>query len=119
MTFIIDLQLFPCVYYIKLITNYTNVKLELYDRFQKMSFRNRYVIFGSNGLISLTVPVVGGREQSRLFPDVEIDYSQNWKIKHWRAIVSSYSNAPFFDYYEMKLKELFFEEEKHLYAFNI
>lgn len=112
-------QCFPCVSYIKLLADNKHIKLEAYENFKKTSFRNRYVIAGANGLINLTIPVVGGREQRVVFRDVQIDHSSNWQTRHWRSIASSYRKAPFFDYYSEAVKDLVFNPEKKLFHFNV
>ena len=93
--------------------------LEQYESYQKMSFRNRYVIYGANGLIHLSVPIRGGREQKQVFKDVEIDYTDKWPLKHWRAIVSSYSKSPYFEYYSQEIQILLFSKKTNLSEFNI
>jgi len=116
---VIESQSFPCVDYFKRVIKSKHVKIEQFDAFQKMSFRNRYVIAGANGLVNLTIPVVGGREQKSLIQEVEIDYSNDWPTKHWRTIVSSYSKSPFFDYYAKQIEKLLFSNEKKLFTFNV
>ncbi|MDB5245964.1 MAG: hypothetical protein JWQ40_358 [Segetibacter sp.] len=119
MSLVIENQLFPCVDYIKKVIKTKYVKLEQCESFQKMSFRNRYIIAGANGITSLTIPVAGGREQKQLIKEVQIDYTTNWNTIHWRSICSAYSKAPFFDYYASDIKNLIFSEEKKLFTLNI
>ena len=118
MTLKIDSQLFPCVEYIKYAIMNKHVEIEQYETFQKMSFRNRYIIAGANGLSPLTIPIIGGREQKVLIKEVEVDYSSSWNTKHWRNITSSYSKAPYFDYYKNGVQELLFNGEKNLFLLN-
>lgn len=116
---IIDCQLFPCIDYIKELIKYKYTKIDKYEYFKKMSFRNRYIIAGANGLISLTIPVAGGREQKKLIGEIEIDHTSNWPTKHWRSITSAYSKAPFFDFYAEEVKSMIFNPEKNLFNFNV
>ncbi len=115
---LIENQLFPVVSYFKMLVKYQNLIIEVCESYQKMSFRNRYVILGSNGLINLSIPIKGGRQQKLIFSEVEIDYSENWQIKHWRGLISSYSNSPYFEYYENRLKTIIFSKDKHLFDYN-
>jgi hypothetical protein len=115
----VDLQLFPCISYFKLLSHLTYVELNLYDRFRKSSFHNRYVIAGANGLVNLTIPIAGGREQKKAIKEIEIDVTTDWQIKHWRTILSAYSKSPFFDYYSYEVREMVFNPEKKLVGFNI
>lgn len=119
MILITDCQLFAPIDFFKKVTEYKYVEIETCDWFKKSTFRNRYIIAGANGLVNLTVPIAGGREQKRLFKDVKIDNADNWRIKHWRSIVSSYRKSPFFDYYEEEVRALIFNGEEKLLIFNI
>ncbi len=116
---IIENQLFPSISYFKILVKCQNLIIEVCENYQKMSFRNRYVIFGSNGLIHLSIPIKGGRQQKLKFSEVEIDYSENWQVKHWRGLTSSYRNSPYFDYYTERLKSIVFSEEKYLSNYNL
>jgi hypothetical protein len=118
-TLIIDNQPFPCICYIKELIKYEHIKIEKYDTFQKMTFRNRYIISGANGVMNLTIPLKGGREQKTLMKDVRIDNSMNWRIKHLRSLTSAYSNAPYFEFYYQDLQKLIFTKEEFLFPFNI
>ncbi len=119
MSLVIDSQSFPCIYYIKRLTEYKHIKIEEYENFQKMSFMNRYIISGANGIQNLTIPIAGGREQKKLIKDVKIDNSKNWQTKHWRSLLSAYSKAPYFDFYSQDIKGLIFSEEEYLFSFNM
>ena len=115
----IDLQLFPCVDYFKILANEKNAEIFIYDRFRKMSFHNRFVLAGANGIVHLTIPIKGGREQKKLITEVEIDHSFDWQKKHWRTLVSGYAKAPFFDYYSEEIRTLLFNRENNLTNYNI
>src|ERR1043165_7225333 len=112
--YIIETQYFPCIDYFKLAAKASDYKIEQWENFQKMSFRNRCIIAGSNGLIGLTVPVKGGREQKKLIKDIEIDYTIDWKTVHCRSIASSYAGAAFFDFYSQQAFELITRPYKYL-----
>ncbi len=116
---LIENQLFPCIDCFKMLVKNPNLILEQYENYQKMSFRNRYVIFGANGLIQLSIPIVGGRNQKQLSKDVQIDYTEKWPLKHWRAITSSYNKSPYFEFYEESLKKVLFSGKKNLSEFNL
>ncbi|MCW3111442.1 MAG: hypothetical protein JWQ09_5948 [Segetibacter sp.] len=119
MEVVVEIQLFPCINFIKKLIKHKHIKIEKYERFQKMSFRNRYVIAGANGLTNLTIPVAGGREQKALITEVEIDNTIDWRTKHWRSLTSAYSKAPFFDYYTEEVKAMLFNSEKSLFEINL
>ena len=60
---LIENQYLGSVNYYKMLFNYSYIEIEQYEYFQKMSFRNRCIIPGSNGLLQLSVPVEKGRNQ--------------------------------------------------------
>lgn len=114
---ITDLQYFGSINWYKMFFEFSDIFIEQYEVYQKMSFRNRCIIAGSNGLINLTVPLEKGRGQKLIMKDVRISYSENWQRQHWRSIFSSYRNSPFFEYYEESLNPFF--EKKHVYLFDL
>ena len=110
---------FPCVNYIDVLNKSEACYIEQWETFRKMSFRNRCIIVGSNGLINLTVPVEGGRNNRLLMKDVRISYSENWQSQHWKAIKSSYAKAPFFEYYNIYVEQLIRKQHTFLLDKNI
>ncbi len=97
--FIIEYQYFGAINYINTLFQFSNIEFEVCESFQKMSFRNRMVLAGSNGLVNLSVPLEKGRDQKQLLKDVRISYSLPWQQQHWRTIESCYNRSPFYEYY--------------------
>ena len=93
-----------------------NIYLLQYEDYEKMSFRNRYLIAGANGIISLSVPLQNGRFQRGTISDVKISYEERWQQLHWKAIESSYRKAPFWDYYAPEIEILL--KEKNIFLFD-
>jgi len=116
---IVESQYFPCVNYIAALLKNDSCEIEQWETFRKMSFRNRCIIVGSNGLINLTVPVEGGRNNKQLMKDVRISYSENWQAQHWKAIVSSYAKAPFYEYYQHSIEQLIKKQHTFLLDKNM
>ncbi len=96
---VIEYQYFGTINYIKTLFYFSNIKFEVCETFQKMSFRNRMVLAGSNGLVNLSVPLEKGRDQKQLLKDIRISYSLPWQQQHWRTIESCYNRSPFYEYY--------------------
>ena len=96
-----------------------SVVYETKEHFLKQSFRNRCVIYGANGLLRLTVPLVLKSREKTAMEDIKISYAENWQAHHWRSIQSAYKNSPFFDYYEEMLLPLFFEQYENLLELNM
>ncbi len=114
MNLLTDIQYFGSINYIKILFQFSNIEIEQYESYQKMSFRNRTRIAGSNGLVDLSVPLEQGRSQKRLMKDVRISYADRWQQQHWRTIESCYASAPFFEYYQEGVYRLFQKKETFL-----
>lgn len=96
---LIEYQYFGTINYINTLFQFSNIEFEVCETYQKMSFRNRMVLAGSNGLVNLSVPLEKGRDQKQLLKDVRISYSLPWQQQHWRSIESCYNRSPFYEYY--------------------
>ena len=116
-TLIVENQYFGCIEYYLSLYKYSNIKIEQCESWQKMSFRNRCVILGANGLINLTIPLENGRDQKCLLRDVKINNQDEWQKQHWRSIFSSYGKSPFFEFYSDWL-EIFYQK-KFIYLFDL
>ncbi len=113
-----DIQYFGTVNWYKILFQFSNIQIEQYETYQKMSFRNRCMIAGSNGVIQLSVPLEKGRGQKLFMKDVKISYSENWQEQHWRSILSCYGNSPFFEFYQESLRPIFSSNHKYLIDLN-
>ena len=108
----------PIQYYSKFLL-YSEVFIERFENFHKQTYRNRCVILGGNGPISLVVPVVKGRGAKILIKDLKISYDTNWQRNHWRTIFSAYNSSPFFEYYKDEIQPFFTQKAKFLLDFNL
>jgi hypothetical protein len=86
--------------------------------FEKMSFRNRCIISGSQGMQTLSIPIQGGRGIRAPYTDVIMDNRQPWHLHHWRAIYSAYGRSPWFEYYASELEELYASPPDRLVDWN-
>jgi WbqC-like protein family len=119
MNYIIENQYFGCINWYLILFKSSNCTILQYESYQKMSFRNRCTIVGANGLIDLSIPVVGGRNTKQNFLDVEISNTCNWQQQHWKAIQTCYAKAPFFEYYGSLVENIIFSAPKNLFEFNL
>ena len=109
----------PIQYYSKLL-QYRDIGMELNEHYLKQSYRNRCRILTSNGVQSLSIPVAEGSNSKKKTSEVVISYDHPWQKLHWRAILSAYNNAPFFEYYADSLAPFYHEKNwKFLIDFNI
>ncbi len=97
---------FPSISYLKEFYACSNPLIEIQENFPKQTIRNRCEILTSNGILTLSIPVLHNTSGKQLTKDVRIDYSKNWQIDHWRAIQSAYASAPYFEDYFEEIKSL-------------
>ncbi|AEV97549.1 hypothetical protein A4D02_30390 [Niastella koreensis] len=107
MKLLVESQYFPPVTLFRMSIRFSNVNIDVYDPWRKMSFRNRCVVVGGNGPINLSIPVVEGREQKKPLKEVMIDNRKRWQVQHWRTIVSCYNRSPWFSFFEPELEALY------------
>lgn len=106
MCMVLPFEYWPSLTWVANLINAPDIQLEQWGTYQKQSLVNRCKITGGNGTITLSVPLIGGREQKALLTAVEIDYSQHWPLKHLRSVKSCYGKAPFFDHYFPLIEQL-------------
>ena len=107
MKIILDYEYFAPLVYYSTLSRFTHCIFERYEHYQKMSFRNRCVVAGAEGMVTLTIPLEGGRNQRTLMKDVRILNSENWQANHWKTLQSLYNKSPFFEHYAAELEELY------------
>ena len=86
-------------------------------QFQKNGLQNRNKLKTSQGWQWLTVPVL--HRSGQLINEVRINPKVPWQRKHWNALVSNYSPAPYFDVYGPGLKRLIDREWSSLCELNM
>ena len=93
---------------------------EVYDNYQKQTYRNRYHICTDQGLHKLTIPIrhLGNANGRQLYRDVRVDNTYPWQKQHWRTLQTAYRTSPFFEYYEDELAPLFEQAFTFLLDFN-
>jgi hypothetical protein len=113
-----SLMCFPPVSWWKNAVHYEKVYSDPNELFRKMTCRNRYRIATANGLLQLSVPIMGGREQRKPMREIKIDNKTDWQKQHWRSVFSAYGRAPFFEHYGPELEHLFRQQYEYLVDFN-
>lgn len=107
----------PNLHYFYYLLNANQVTIEQHEHYQKQSYRNRTSILTANGVLDLTIPVKKTGDK-QFIKDLEISYTENWQIKHWRAITSAYKNSPYFDFFEEDIKDFYTTEYSLLLQYN-
>ena len=114
-----ELQYFPPVSFLTTLFTETYVYLDIYENYRKMSFRNRCVIAGAQGTVSLSVPLQDGRNQNLPMNEVLISEIENWQSRHFKSIQSAYNRSPFFEYYQHELLAIYQKPFKLLVDWNL
>lgn len=114
-----ELQYFPPITFFSTLYRETYVYLDLYELYRKMSFRNRCMLVGAQGIISLSVPLKNGRSQLLPVNEVRISETEHWQNRHYKSICSAYNRSPFFEYYADELEALYMTPVSGLMEWNL
>jgi hypothetical protein len=101
-----------------LLAQNNKVIYETKEHFVKQSYRNRCHIYGANGEMRLTVPLVMKSREKTPMDKIKVSYSDKWQAQHWKTIVSAYKNSPFFEHYAEDLLSFFLTEFEYLIDLN-
>lgn len=93
-------------------------RIEKYENYQKGGFRNRCRIVGPNGVQTLSVPLVKGKNQRQPITEVRISYEADWWRVHEQAIQTAYGRAPYFEFYAETLLAIGRQRHEFLWEFN-
>lgn len=107
----------PVQYYCKLL-QYQGVKIEKAENYLKQTYRNRCVIVGANGPLTLSVPIEKPETLKCQTKDIRISDHGNWRHLHWNALVSAYGTSPFFEYYQDDFAPFYERKFGFLFDFN-
>jgi len=116
---VFELQYFPPVSFFSTLYKETYLYLDIYEIYRKMSFRNRCVIAGAQGIISLSIPLQQGRNQQIPMNEVRISDTEEWQSRHFKSIRSAYNRSPFFDFYQDELAAIYQRPFELLTDWNI
>lgn len=83
-------------YYRKLLRE--GLSIDLSVSYRKQTCMNRCYIDSPHGALALSVPVVNPHGRTPV-GEILISEHGNWRHQHWNALVSSYRQTPYFDYY--------------------
>jgi len=118
MNIILHSTYFPSIASFVAIAKAKKVTFEVCDNYQKQTYRNRMHMYGANGKLSLTVPVIFSQKNRQLYKDIMISEDTNWQDLHWKSIQSAYLGSPFFEFYQDDIEPLYTTNHKYLMDFN-
>lgn len=111
---------FPSLATMVAIVQAEKVVFEVFDNYQKQTYRNRTYIAHANGKLLLNVPIQHAKNDQRLATrEVVTDDRFPWQSQHWKSLQSAYRTSPFFEYYEDDLYDLFQEPVTRLLDHNL
>ncbi len=96
------------------------VWIEGKENFQKQTWRNRCCIYASEGPLNLSFPILheGGTHKIPI-QEIKLDYSEDWLIRHKRAIISAYRTSAYFEYYSDELFAILDSKPEKLFDLNM
>ncbi len=108
---------FSPIYQFKQLLQAEEVVFEVFDNYQKQSYRNRFHIYNSNGFLSLSIPIKHNNGQRLLTKEALIENDFDWQKNHFRSLKNSYQSSPYFEYYEDDIAPLYEKPQKYLLDF--
>ena len=108
----------PNVAYISEIARSERFSVDISEPYIRQTFRNRCEILTSQGVQKLSIPIDKKSTRLGAIKDAKIDYAENWQRQHWRSLLASYSNSPYFLYYQDELRVFYEKRWDFLVEFN-
>lgn len=118
-TAILSAAYFGPVQYFAKFLQYKTIIIEQHENYIKQSYRNRCDIYGANGKLTLSIPIVKNHNIKTPIKELKIAYHTNWIKLHLKSIESAYRSAPFYEYYVDDIFELIQSEPEYLFEFNL
>ncbi|EON75350.1 hypothetical protein ADIS_4054 [Lunatimonas lonarensis] len=115
---ITDLYYLPNLEYFCMVKDFSQIHIQLEDRYVKQSYRNRCEIRLANKVEKLSVPVKEGTK-GKPYESQEIDYRQKWVNVHLRGFQSAYGKAPFFEHLFPDLEAVIHSQPRFLWKLNL
>ena len=116
MTILLSTTYFGPVQWYQKLYRSDEAEIEQWESFQKQTYRNRCLIAAPNGIQALTVPVE--HTVSPLIKDLKVSDHGNWRHLHWNALVTAYSESPFFEYYQDDIRPFYEQRWDYLLDYN-
>lgn len=114
---IIDAQYLPCIEYFSVLSAFDEIQLEVYENYQKQTYRNRCKILTADKIDNLVIPVSKNKPKE-IVKNIRIDYSQDWTRQHLGAIKAAYGKAPFFEHFFDYFRKVFEQKPDFLIDLN-
>jgi len=96
-----------------------SVTIDVAETYVKQTYRNRSEIYGANGKLNISIPVVRPYGAKSRTNQIKFSEAEDWKKNHWKSIESAYRRTPFYEFYIDQIHDLFFTEYDCLIDFNL
>jgi len=98
---------------------HNKVTIDIGETYVKQSYRNRSEIYGANGKLNISIPVVRPHGAKSKTNQIKFSAAEDWKKSHWKSIESAYRRTPFYEFYIDQIHDLFFKEYTTLAELNL
>lgn len=116
---ILSVAYFPSLQYVAKMSDYKNIFIESDENYIKQTYRNRCRILSANGVLTLSIPVKKELTLKTRIRDIRIDYADNWKKIHLKAVESAYGHSPYYEHYFDDIRKIILSDEKFLFDLDI
>lgn len=115
-----ELHYLPAIPFFKQLLPADKLLLDAHEHYHKQTYRNRCLVLTAQGPQPLTVPVVDGARAAKVrTSEIEIDYRQNWRHRHFRTLQTAYGASPYFGYYADYLLDIYAQKPARLWDLNL
>lgn len=115
---VFPLQYFPPIPWFVAAQRETTLRLEVSQHYRKQRYTNRMRIRAANRVLPLIIPLERTGSKTAI-ADKRISYQDGWHKQHWKSIESAYRAAPYFEYYETRLRPFYQGTETSLLTFHL
>jgi len=119
MNVIIHPTYFPNIVHFTAMLQADEVTLEMEDNYQKQTYRNRTFIYGPNGKLQLSIPIIHSQKDRQKYRDIKIYNEEKWQLVHWKSLETAYRTSPYFEFYQDDIQPLFSQKSEYLLDFNL
>jgi hypothetical protein len=119
MEILLSTAYFPSIEYMACLVKASHVFIEKYETYPKQSLRNRCYLASSQGIQTLSVPVVKPMGNHTPVDKILIDETQDFRTHHLKTIQTLYQSAPFFEYYLDDVRHAILFNETNLIKYNM
>ena len=119
MTPILPIAYFGNLEYFWYFAKCKKVVIDIDESYVKQSYRNRAEIYGANGKLNLSIPVVRRHGAKSKTSQITISTEELWVKNHWKSIESAYRRTPFYEFYADQIHDILFQDHKDLVDLNL